>query len=306
MIYTVTLSPALDYVLRLTYLTHEDVNRADKSEIFYGGKGINVSVILSRLGVKNRALGFAAGFTGQELERLLRQDGIETDFVRVAQGMTRINVKIFAQQQIDINAPGCDISPADIDRLHEKLDALQAGDILVLAGSVPGSVPRDIYERILERLQHRQIRFVVDTTGESLQRVLKYRPFLIKPNHHELSELSGVEISAEDEAGIICQARKLQRAGARNVLVSRGKHGATLLDESGGVHTMGIVPGKPVNNVGCGDSMVAGFLAGYERHGDYLEALRLGSAAGNATAFCEGLAQREEIETILANYFTQI
>lgn len=303
MIYTVTLSPALDYVLRLPHLTHEDVNRAQTGEIFYGGKGINVSVILSRLGVQNRALGFSAGFTGQELERLLRRDGIETDFVHPEQGMTRINVKIFAERQLDINAPGGDITQADIDRLYEKLDALKGGDVLVLAGTVPRSVPRDIYERILERLQYRDIRFVVDTTGESLERVLKYRPFLIKPNHHELSELCGVELQADDEEAIVGHARQLQRAGARNVLVSRGKCGATLLDETGGVHAAGIVPGKPVNNVGCGDSMVAGFLAGYEKSGDYGEALRLGSAAGNATAFCEGLAQRSEIEKIFENYF---
>ena len=300
MIYTVTLNPALDYVLRVPALTSEDINRAGKAEIFYGGKGINVSVILSRLGIRNRALGFAAGFTGRELERLLENDGIETDFVSVPHGMTRINVKIFADRQIDINAPGSEINPEDIGRLYEKLDDLRKGDVLVLAGSVPASVPLDIYERMLERLKDREIRAVVDTTGESLKRVLRYRPFLIKPNHHELSEISGVELSADDEKGIAEQAEKLQKAGARNVLVSRGSRGATLLDEEGRVHSIGIVPGTTVNNVGCGDSMVAGFLAGYEMYHDYREALRLGSASGNATAFCEGLAQKEDIEQILA------
>lgn len=300
MIYTVTLNPALDYVLRVPSLTSADVNRAKKSELFYGGKGINVSVVLSRLGIQNRALGFAAGFTGRELERMLERDGIETDFVHVSHGTTRINVKIFSDRQIDINAPGSEIYPEDIQELYKKLDCLGKGDVLVLAGSVPASVPLDIYEQILERLQDREIHFVVDTTGESLRRVLKYRPFLIKPNHHELSELSGITLSADDEEGIIQQARKLQKDGARNVLVSRGSKGATLLDEEGGTYSIGIVPGKTVNNVGCGDSMVAGFLAGYEMHHNFREALRLGAASGNATAFCEGLAQKEEIEQILA------
>lgn len=300
MIYTVTLSPALDYVLRLPELTDKDINRAKKSDIFYGGKGINVSVILTRLGIRNTALGFAAGFTGKELERLLKNDGIETDFVSVSHGMTRINVKIFADKHVDVNAPGSELFPEDIEKLYSKLDKLQEGDVLVLAGTVPASVPLDIYERIMERLQSRGVKFVVDTTGESLKKVLKYRPFLIKPNHHELSELSGIDISADDVDEIVRQASKLQEAGARNVLVSRGGKGATLLDENGGVHSIGIVPGTMINNVGCGDSMVAGFIAGYEKTGNYREALRLGSASGNASAFCEGLAQKEDIENILA------
>lgn len=300
MIYTVTLSPALDYVLRLPKLTDKDINRAGKSDIFYGGKGINVSVILTRLGVRNKAMGFAAGFTGRELERLLEKDGIETDFVSVDHGMTRINVKIFADKHIDINAPGSELYPEDIDKLYKKLDNLQKGDVLVLAGTVPASVPLDIYEKIMERLQDKEINFVVDTTGESLKKVLKYRPFLIKPNHHELSELSGIEISADDVDEIVRQALKLQEAGARNVLVSRGGRGATLVDENGEVNSIGIVPGTMVNNVGCGDSMVAGFIAGYEKTRNYREALRLGSASGNASAFCEGLARKDDIEKILA------
>lgn len=304
MIYTVTLNPALDYIMRLDELSSDDINRARTAEIIYGGKGINVSLLLRELELPTRALGFIAGFTGKGLNDMLVRDGIETNFVELPEGNTRINVKIFAQEQFDVNAPGPKVSEQDVEAFYATLDELKEGDTLIMAGAVPSSIPEDIYERIMARLQGRNIRIVVDTTGECLLKVLPYKPFMIKPNHHELSELFDDEVKATDEEKIVKYAKKLQEMGAVNVLVSRGKCGATLVDEFGGVHSAGIVPGKPVNNVGCGDSMVAGFVAGYETKQDYDYALRLGSAAGNASAFVDGIAERKEIISILETYFS--
>lgn len=299
MIYTVTINPALDYVLHLNESLNKDVNRAKAVRLNYGGKGINVSVVLSRFGIGTKALGFVAGFTGEELERMLERDGVNTDFIHLSNGMTRINVQIIEQRQIGINAPGFNISDEDMEHLYEKTGELKSGDFLVLAGSAPSG----IYEKIIKKLQGRGIRFVVDTTGEELMRVLECEPFLIKPNHHELAELFGTDISPTDTDKIEHYAKTLQEKGAKNVIVSRGKYGATLLDEYGNVHSLGIVEGKPVNNVGCGDSMVAGFLAGYQMDGGYQNAFKWASAAGNATAFCEGLAQFEDIKRIKDAYF---
>lgn len=303
MVYTITLSPALDYILRLKHVNNQDINRAEHAELLCGGKGINVSMVLSELHVCSKALGFVAGFTGEELRRSLEQKGIQTDFVRLQSGMTRINVKIFADVQTDINAPGAVPNESELQQLFDKLEALESGDFLVLAGSVPQYVPETIYEQILAKLQNRGVQAVVDTTGSYLLAVLKYKPFLVKPNHQELSALFGEEISAQDEPKIVMYAKKLQTMGARNVLVSRGKAGATLVDENGGVTSTGIVPGKPVNNVGCGDSMVAGFIAGYVQTKRFDEALKLASAAGNASAFCEGVAGREAILKIKNQFF---
>ncbi len=305
MIYTVTLNPALDYIVRLKELQSKDINRADSAEVIYGGKGINVSLVLKELGLPNKALGFVAGFTGRGLQDLLQADGVETDFVELPTGLTRINVKLFAQEQWDVNAPGPEVDATALKAFYEKIDTLRAGDTLVMAGAVPENLPEDIYELIMQKLQGRGIRIVVDTSGEALRKVLPYKPFLIKPNHHELSDLFHQEVLPTDEVLIVKLAKKLQEMGAANVLVSRGKYGAILVDENDGIHSAGIVPGKPVNNVGCGDSMVAGFVAGYELKQDYDYALRLGSAAGNASAFVDGIADGKEIRNTLEQYFSK-
>lgn len=296
MIYTVTLNPALDYVMKVGNIRYDDINRSESEEIYYGGKGINVSVILTRLGVENKALGFVGGFTGEKLYEMLKKDGIDCDFNILKNGYTRINVKIKAQTELDVNAQGPAIDEEDIALLLEKLDGIKQGDFLVLAGSIPNTLPDDIYERILSRLDGRGINFVVDATGDLLKNVLKYKPFLIKPNHHELGDLFGVE--AKSEQDIVFYAKKLQEMGARNVLVSRAKDGATLIDEQKNVTTFENVEGELVNSVGCGDSMVGGFLAGWIEKGDYSYALKLGAACGNATAFSQELATADEIRNV--------
>lgn len=296
MIYTVTLNPALDYVMKVGNIRYDDINRSESEEIYYGGKGINVSVILTRLGVENKALGFVGGFTGEKLYEMLKKDGIDCDFNILKNGYTRINVKIKAQTELDVNAQGPAIDEEDIALLLEKLDGIKQGDFLVLAGSIPNTLPDDIYERILSRLDGRGINFVVDATGDLLKNVLKYKPFLIKPNHHELGDLFGVEAKSEDD--IVFYAKKLQEMGARNVLVSRAKDGATLIDEQKNVTTFENVEGELVNSVGCGDSMVGGFLAGWIEKGDYSYALKLGAACGNATAFSQELATADEIKNV--------
>ena len=294
MIYTVTFNPALDYVMKVEKLRYDDINRTYGEELYYGGKGINVSVILSRLGMENTALGFKAGFTGEKLEELLKKEGINTDFIALKSGMTRINVKIKAETELDINAVGPPIEREEVDKLFEKIKNLKKGDVIVLAGSVPGALPADIYEKILSVTSQSGVEAVVDSTGDLLLNVLKYHPFLIKPNNFELGDLFGVKI--KNEAEIEKYAKQLQEKGARNVLVSRGKEGATLVTEDGDVHTIGIIPGKPLNSVGCGDSMVAGFVAGYLNKRDYAYALKLGSACSNATAFSYGLADKAGID----------
>lgn len=296
MIYTVTLNPALDYVMKVGNIRYDDINRSESEEIYYGGKGINVSVILTRLGVENKALGFVGGFTGEKLYEMLKKDGIDCDFNILKNGYTRINVKIKAQTELDVNAQGPAIDEEDIALLLEKLDGIKQGDFLVLAGSIPNTLPDDIYERILSRLDGRGINFVVDATGDLLKNVLKYKPFLIKPNHHELGDLFKVE--AKSEQDIVFYAKKLQEMGARNVLVSRAKDGATLIDEQKNVTTFENVEGELVNSVGCGDSMVGGFLAGWIEKGNYSYALKLGAACGNATAFSQELATADEIKAV--------
>ena len=296
MVYTITLNPALDYVMKVGKLRYDDINRSKSEEIYYGGKGINVSVILTRLGVHNKALGFVAGFTGRKLEQMLVDEGIDCDFNRLSNGQTRINVKIKADTELDVNASGPDISEDDIKDLMDKLDDIGEGDYLVLAGSIPSTLPDDIYERILSRLQSRGVNFIVDATGDLLKKALPYKPFLVKPNHHELGDLFGVETKTEED--IVKYARKVQEMGARNVLVSRAKDGATLIDENAKVTTFANVDGELVNSVGCGDSMVAGFVAGYINKKDYAYALKLGAACGNATAFSEELATADEIKKV--------
>lgn len=299
MIYTVTFNPALDYVMTVNNLHTGEINRADSEQMNYGGKGINVSAILSRLKMENKALGFIAGFSGDKLTDMLNTDGIDNDFVKLNNGFTRINVKIKSDNETDINANGPDIQKEDLAKLFEKLDALKQGDYLVLAGSIPKSLPDNIYENILERLKNRNIKFVIDATGDLLLNVLPYKPFLIKPNHHELGELFDVKIKEYDD--IVKYSKLLQEKGAENVLVSCGKKGAVLLDSQGNTYRIGNVPGKIVSSVGCGDSMVAGFVAGYIEKGDYAYALKLGAACGNATAFSQSLATKEEIDAMLGS-----
>ena len=298
MIYTVTFNPAIDYVVRLDApLEVGEVNRACGEDCVLGGKGINVSGVLAQLDCPSVALGFVAGETGAWLERGLEKQGLETDFVHLEQGMTRINVKIKAGQETELNGAGPDIPESAVRQLEEQLDALNENDILILAGSIPRSLPQDTYERLLARLQGKGVRAVVDATRDLLVNVLQYRPFLIKPNNHELGEIVGRELKTDEE--IIAAARALQEKGACNVLVSMAGDGAILVDETGKVHRIGCPKGKVVNSVGAGDSMVAGFVAGWMQTGSYDMALRLGTACGSATAFSLGLATREKIEELL-------
>ena len=293
MIYTVTFNPALDYVVGVEHLTLGEVNRTTKEEIYYGGKGINVSAVLKELKVESIALGFVAGFTGDAIERGVKEMGIVTDFIHLKEGMSRINVKIKSDQESEINGQGPEITKEAIELLFDKLDQLKEGDSLVLAGSIPKTLPSDIYERIMERLQEKKIRVIVDATKDLLLNVLKYKPFLIKPNNHELGEMFGVILKTNEE--IISYGKKLQDMGARNVLISMAGDGSILIDETGNVYQMGVPAGKVKNSVGAGDSMVAGFLAGYAETNNYEEALKLGTATGSATAFSEGLATYETI-----------
>lgn len=296
MVYTVTFNPAIDYVIRMDSLKPGSVNRSDSEQMLCGGKGINVSVILGELGVKSRALGFIAGFTGKAVESGVWEKGVETDFIELSEGCTRINVKIKSDEETDINGCGPNIPEAALEQLFGKLDALEDGDVLVLAGSIPNSLPGDIYEKILARLSGKKIRAVVDATKELLLNVLKYKPFLVKPNNHELGEMFGVELKSVDE--IVTYAKKLKEMGAVNVLVSMAGDGALLIDENGEIHRCGVCSGKAKNSVGAGDSMVAGFIAG-SAEGDYEYALKLGTAAGGATAFSDDLAKRDEIFELL-------
>ncbi len=297
MIYTVTFNPAIDYVMNVPGLVPGEVNRSKEEYVFFGGKGINVSLVLRELGRDSTALGFIAGFTGDAIRRGVEDAGVKSDFIRLENGLSRINVKIKASTETDLNGKGPDISEKDLQSLFEKLDTLKDGDILVLAGSIPPDLPENIYETILARLSDKNITFVVDATGDLLKNVLVYKPFLIKPNHHELGEIFGKTLKNTDE--IAHYAKKMQKMGARNVLVSMAANGALLVDETDRVHIIGTAKGKAVNSVGAGDSMVAGFLAGYLEKNDYSYALALGSAAGSATAFSEGLANKELIFRLL-------
>lgn len=295
MIYTVTFNPAIDYVVNTGELVPGSVNRASSENMFFGGKGINVSIVLRALGVRSIALGFTAGFTGEAIENGVRAMGIETDFIRLPVGNSRINVKIKSGVETELNGQGPDIDNASLEKLFVRLDRLSADDTLILAGSIPKSLPSDVYERILQRLSGRGIRTVVDASGELLLNVLKYHPFLIKPNDQELGGIFGVNISGFEDVELY--AGKLRELGARNVLVSMAGDGAVLLDESGAVHRSGVCRGTVVNSVGAGDSMLAGFISGIEKGPDY--ALKVGTACGGATAFSEGLASREKIDEML-------
>lgn len=297
MIYTVTFNPAIDYVVHADDMQVGAVNRSRQEEVYFGGKGINVSVVLHELGLASKALGFVAGFTGEAIEQGLRADDIETDFIHLEKGFSRINVKIKSGEETELNGQGPEIPEDKLRQLFDQLEQVQDGDTIILAGSIPASLPADVYEQILRHLSGKQVRAVVDATRDLLVNVLKYKPFLIKPNNFELGEIFGVPLK-DDVDEIVRYAKKLQEMGARNVLVSMAGDGAVLLDENGGVHACGVCKGTVKNSVGAGDSMVAGFVAGCET-GDYDYALKLGTATGGATAFSEGLAKKELIDELL-------
>ena len=296
MVYTVTFNPAIDYVVHTGEMKLGATNRSEHEEMYFGGKGINVSIVLRELGIASKALGFTAGFTGEAIEKGLIDMGIDTDFVRLDSGNSRINVKIKAAEETELNGQGPHIDDKAISALYEKLDNLTDGDTLILAGSIPSSLPSDIYQRILERLSSRKIKAVVDATKDLLLNVLQYKPFLVKPNNHELGEMFGVTLKTDEE--IEKYARKLKDMGAVNVLISMAGDGAILIDEYGKMHRCGVCKGTVKNSVGAGDSMVAGFTAG-SLQGDYEYALKLGTAAGGATAFSDGLATKEKIAELL-------
>lgn len=297
MINTITLNPSLDYIVKVDDFKAGHVNRTSEENIYPGGKGINVSIVLKNLGVKNRALGFVAGFTGEEIEKLVADYGVDSDFIKLEKGMSRINVKLKSKEESEINGMGPDISKVDIEKLYKKLDTLKAGDFVVLAGSIPSTLPDDIYETIMKDFQHKEINFVVDATKDLLLNVLKYKPFLIKPNHHELGEMFNVELKNKEE--IIIYAKKLQEIGARNVIISMAGDGAILIEENGEITISDTPKGTLVNSVGAGDSMVGGFLAGIAEDKNIKEAFKMGVATGSASAFSEGLATKDKVEELL-------
>ena len=300
MIYTVTFNPSLDYIVNVPGFTCGRVNRTREEKIFPGGKGINVSMVLKNLGYENTALGFYAGFTGNELQRLVEEKGICADFIPVAEGMSRINVKIRGDEESEINGQGPAILNDDIEKLYEKLEKLRDGDILVMAGSIPDVMPQTIYMDIMKYLADRNLKIVVDATKDLLVNVLQYHPFLIKPNNHELGEIFGVTFKERSE--VIPYAKKLQKMGAKNVLISMAGDGAVLVAEDGNVYESEAPKGKVVNSVGAGDSMVAGFLAGYLLSGSYQDAFHMGVCTGSASAFSEELATKAEVEQLLKSF----
>ena len=298
MIYTVTFNPSLDYIVDVENFRLGMTNRTCSEQMMAGGKGINVSIVLQNLGIENTALGFIAGFTGEEIRRQVSQIGIRAQFISIPEGISRINLKLRSIDGTEINGMGPTIGQAQLDALYEKLDTLTDQDTLVLAGSIPASMPSSIYSDIMERLQEKGVTFVVDATKQLLLNVLRYKPFLIKPNNHELGELFGVTLSTRE--AVVPYARRLQERGARNVLISMAGQGAVLVAEDSSVHLTPAPKGTLVNAVGAGDSMVAGFLAGWQEQHDYGHAFRMGVAAGSASAFSRYLATREEVESVYA------
>ncbi len=300
MIYTVTFNPSLDYIVAVDNLRLGEVNRTSREIMNPGGKGINVSLVLRNLGYDSTALGFQAGFTGRELVRLMEEQGIQAEFIEVKKGFSRINVKVKSNEESEINGMGPGIDSGDIDTLYARLDALQDGDILVLAGSIPSVMPETMYSDIMKQLSGKKLQIVVDATKDLLMNVLQYHPFLIKPNNHELGEIYGVTLGTREE--VVPYAQKLQEAGARNVLISMAGAGAVLLTEDGQIYQSDAPRGRVENSVGAGDSMVAGFIAGYLVSKDYEQAFYTGLCTGSASAFSEGMATKEAVEELLAQF----
>lgn len=300
MIYTVTFNPSLDYIVSVDDFKLGQVNRTTDEVIFAGGKGVNVSIVLKNLGFDSTALGFLAGFTGEEIQRLMEEQGIHADFIKVREGISRINMKLRSNEESEINGRGPGIGEADIRTLYGKLDGLEDGDILVLAGSIPSVMPESIYMDIMKHLQGKNIRIAVDATKDLLMNVLPYHPFVIKPNNHELGEIFGKVLSGKQE--VIEYAKKLQEKGARNVIVSMAGDGAVFVGEDGSVYESEAPKGTVVNSVGAGDSMVAGFLAGYLKSGSYADAFKLGVCTGSASAFSEQLATKEEVDALMERH----
>lgn len=299
MIYTVTFNPAIDYIVGVDDLRHGEVNRADEEQVLPGGKGINVSIVLNNLGIENIALGFLAGYTGDMIESMLHKYGLTTDFIKLQSGMSRINVKIKSQMETEINGAGPEVDADSIEKLYSKLKKLKEGDFLILSGSIPHTTDNKAYMEIMEFLDGKGVKVVVDATGKLLFNVLKYRPFLVKPNMYELGEI--FEVTLRNKSDVEVYAKKLKEQGAVNVLVSMAGDGALLIDENGKVHEIEAPMGRVINSVGAGDSMVAGFIAGYQATGSYDEALKKGVAAGSASAFSKNLATKEKVEELLKN-----
>ncbi len=297
MIYTVTFNPSLDYIATVENFKLGATNRTVEELMFPGGKGVNVSIVLRNLGYDNTALGFMAGFVGDEISRLLEASGVKTDFIHVEKGCSRINVKLRGCDETEINGMGPGIEQKDIDTLYKQLDQLKEGDVLALSGSIPSVMPETIYMDIMKYLEGRGIMIAVDATRDLLVKVLPYHPFVIKPNNHELGEIFGVEIKDKDD--VVKYAKKLQEQGARNVLVSMAGDGAVLVDENGEEYRAEAPKGQLKNSVGAGDSMVAGFLAGYMASGKYIDAFKMGVCTGSASAFSDELATKDEVEALL-------
>lgn len=298
MIFTVTFNPSLDYIVRVDEMRLGTINRTNYEQLLPGGKGINVSIVLGNLGHPSRALGFSGGVTGVALEKLLADTGVDADLVHVKTGFTRINAKVKAVEETEINGQGPRIAPEDVDALFSKLDVLGQDDTLVISGSVPNTLPSDMYEQVMERLGGRGVRIVVDAERDLLTRVLPYRPFLVKPNNHELGDIFGVTLKTRDE--VVSYARRMQEMGAQNVLVSMAGEGGVLVAADGQVYQSPAAKGTVVNSVGAGDSCVAGFLAGLMETGSYQTAFRMGLAAGSASAFSDHLATRPEVEDLMS------
>ena len=297
MIYTVTLNPSIDYVIKLEHLNTGHVNSVNSENVYPGGKGINVSRILKTLGNDNVATGFVSNFTGDFIKNSLYEQNIKSDFIQLDNGFTRINVKIKSDEETEINGGGPHISDEKLEELFFKLSKLKEDDILILAGSIPSTLSEDLYEKIMSRVRENKVKVVVDATKSLLLNVLKYNPFLIKPNNHELEEMFNVKLESQND--IITYAKKLQEMGGRNILVSMGKDGAILLSENKEVYVSNVAKGEVINSVGAGDSMVAGFISGYLKTSSYEEALRLGAASGSATAFSSDLASKDFIDELI-------
>ncbi len=297
MVYTVTVNPSLDYVANVQRFTVGKVNRTTAEKLFPGGKGINVSIVLHNLGIETKALGFKASFTGNKIKKLLDEKGVLSEFIEVKNGFSRINVKLRSDQESEINGQGPDITEKDITKLYSILAQLTSNDILVLAGSIPSTLSSSLYMDIMKYLEQKQTKIIVDATKDLLKKVLPFHPFMVKPNNHELGEIFGVKLKTKKE--VIPYAQKLRKMGAKNVLVSMAAQGAVLISEKGKIYEAACPEGSPVNSVGAGDSMVAGFIAGYLSTGNYMEALKTGLSAGSASACSEELATKEQVAHLM-------